>query len=157
MHTVSDYHDVFYKDGHMECHNWHLMMNIDKHTTSYNMYCPYFFIRSILNIMCDSLNTLCCSFLITRSVFVIMRCRSYRWCSSLIITCCAFINCRATCYFMYSRYNIICSIPLIIRCSKFITCCGYIFQYPTITPVNCICRDQSGKIGTKIRDQITIV
>ena len=112
----------------MERHNWHLMLNIDKHTTSYNMYCPYFFIRSILNIMCDSLNTLCCSFLITRSVFVIMRCRSYKWCSSLIITCCAFINCRATCYFMYSRYNIIRSIPLIIRCSKFITCCGYIFQ-----------------------------
>ena len=112
----------------MERHNWHLMLNIDKHTTSYNMYCPYFFIRSILNIMCDSLNTLCCSFLITRSVFVIMRCRSYKWCSSLIITCCAFINCRATCYFMYSRYNIIRSIPLIIRCSKFITCCGYSFQ-----------------------------
>ena len=112
----------------MERHNWHLMLNIDKHTTSYNMYCPYFFIRSILNIMCDSLNTLCCSFLITRSVFVVMRCRSYKWCSSLISTCCAFINCRATCYFMYSRYNIIRSIPLIIRCSKFITCCGYIFQ-----------------------------
>ena len=112
----------------MERHNWHLMLNIDKHTNSYNMYCPYFFIRSILNIMCDSLNTLCCSLLITRSVFVIMRCRSYKWCSSLIITCCAFINCRATCYFMYSRYNIIRSIPLIIRCSKFITCCGYIFQ-----------------------------
>ena len=53
---------------YMERHNWHLMLNIDKHTTSYNMYCPYFFIRSILNIMCDSLNTLCCSFLITRSV-----------------------------------------------------------------------------------------
>ena len=85
-------------------------------------------IRSILNIMCDSLNTLCCSFLITRSGFVIMRCRSYKWCSSLIITCCAFINCRATCYFMYSSYNIIRSIPLIIRCSKSITCCGYIFQ-----------------------------
>ena len=30
-------------------------------------------------------------------------------------------------------------------------------KHPTITPVNCICRDQSGKIGTKIRDQITIV
>ena len=112
----------------MERHNWHLMLNIYKHTTSYNTYCSYFFIRSILNIMCDSLNTLCCSFLITRSGFVIMRCRSYKWCSSLIITCCAFINCRATCYFMYSRYNIIRSIPLIIRCSKFITCCGYIFQ-----------------------------
>ena len=112
----------------MERHNWHLMLNIDKHTTSYNIYCPYFFIRSILNIMCDSLNTLCCSFLITRSGFVIMRCRSCKWCSSLIITCCAFINCRATCYFMYSRYNIIRSTPFIIRCSKFITCCGYIFQ-----------------------------
>ena len=112
----------------MERYNWHLMLNIDKHTTSYNMYCPYFFIRCILNIMCDSLNTLCCSFLITRSGFVIMRCISYKWCSSLIITCCAFINCRATCYLMYSRYNIIRSIPLIIRCSKFITCCGYIFQ-----------------------------
>ena len=112
----------------MERHNWHLMLNIDKHTTSYNIYCPYFLIRSILNIMCDSLNTLCCSFLITRSGFVIMRCRSYKWCSSLIITCCAFINCRATCYFMYSRYNIIRSTPLIIRCSEFITCCGYIFQ-----------------------------
>ena len=62
----------------MERHNWLLMLNIDKHTTSYNMYCPYFFIRSILNIMCDSLNTLCCSFLITRSVFVVMRCRSYK-------------------------------------------------------------------------------
>ena len=142
----------------MERHNWHLMLNIDKHTTSYNMYCPYFFIRSILNIMCDSLNTLCCSFLITRSVFVIMRCRSYKWCSSLIITCCAFINCRATCYFMYSRYNIIRSIPLIIRCSKLLRA-AVIFsnKHPTITPVNCICRDQSGKIGTKIRDQITIV
>ena len=103
----------------MERHNWHLMLNIDKHTTSYNIYCPYFFIRSILNIICDSLNTLCCSFLITRSGFVIMRCRSYTWCSSLIITCCAFINCRATCYFMYSRYNIIRSTPFIIRCSKF--------------------------------------
>ena len=102
----------------MERHNWHLILNIYKHTTSYNMYCSYFFIRSILNIMCDSLNTLCCSFLITRSGFVIMRCRSYKPCSSLIITC----------YFMYSRYNIIRSIPLIIRCSKFITCCGYIFQ-----------------------------
>ena len=112
----------------MERHNWHLMLNIDEYTTSYIMYCPYFFIRSILNIMCDCLNTLCCSFLITRSGFVIMRCRSYKWCSSLIITCCAFINWRATCYFMYSRYNIIRSIPLIIRCSKFITCCGYIFQ-----------------------------
>ena len=112
----------------MERHNWHLMLNIYKHTTYYNMYCSHFFIRSILNIMCDSLNTLCCSFLITRSGFVIMRCRSYKWCSSLIITCCAFIYCRATCYFMYSRYNIIRSIPLIIRCSKFITCCGYIFQ-----------------------------
>ena len=97
---------------------------------------------------CGSLNTLCCSFLITRSGFVIMRCRS-----------CAFINCRATCYFMYSRYNIIRSIPLIIRCSKLITCCGYIFsnKHPTITPVNYICRDQVGKTGTKIRDQITIV
>ena len=63
----------------------------------------YFFIRSILNIMYDSLNILCCSYLITRSVFVIMRCRSYKWCSSLIITCCAFINCRAACYFMYCR------------------------------------------------------
>ena len=30
-------------------------------------------------------------------------------------------------------------------------------KHPTITPVNCICRDQSGKIGTKIRDQIMIV
>ena len=30
-------------------------------------------------------------------------------------------------------------------------------KHPTITPVNCIGRDQSGKIGTKIRDQITIV
>ena len=38
-------------------------LNIYKHTTSYNMYCSYFFIRSILSIMCDSLNTLCCSFL----------------------------------------------------------------------------------------------
>ena len=112
----------------MERHNWHLILNIDKHTTSYNIYCPYFFIRSILNIICDSLNTLCCSFLITRSGFVIMRCRSCKWCSSLIITCCAFINCRATCYFMYSRYNIIRSTPFIIRCSKFITCCSYIFQ-----------------------------
>ena len=112
----------------MERHNWHLMLNIYKHTTSYNMYCSYFLIRSILNIMCGSLNTLCCSFLITRSEFVIIRCRSYKWCSSLIITCCAFINCRATCYFMYSRYNFIRSIPLIIRCSRFITCCGYIFQ-----------------------------
>ena len=91
----------------MEPHSWHLMLNIYKHTTSYNMYCSYFFIRSILNLMCDSLNTLCCSFLITRSGFVIMRCRSYKWCSSLIITCCAFINCRATCYFTYSRYNIV--------------------------------------------------
>ena len=112
----------------MERHNWHLMLNIYKHTTYYNMYCSHFFIRSILNIMCDSLNTLCCSFLITRSGFVILRCRSHKWCSILIITCVAFINCRATCYFMYSRYNIIRSIPLIIRCSKFITCCGYIFQ-----------------------------
>ena len=112
----------------MERHNWHLMLNIYKHTTSYNMYCSYFFIRSIPNIMCDSLNTLCCSFLITRGGFVIMRCKSYKWCSGLIITCCACINCRATCYFMYSRYNIIRCIPLIIRCSKFITCCGYIFQ-----------------------------
>ena len=112
----------------MERHSWHLMLNIYKHTTFYNMYCSYFFIRSILNIMYDSLNTLCCSFLITRSGFVTMRCRSYKWCSSLIITCCAFINCRTTCYFMYSRYNIIRSIPLIIRCSKFNTCCGYIFQ-----------------------------
>ena len=51
---------------------------------------------------------------------------------------------------MYSRYNIIRSIPLIIRCSKFIPCCGYIYILP-------LRRDQSGKIGTKIRDQITIV
>ena len=114
--------------GSMERHNWHLMLNIYKHTTSYNMYCSYFFIRSILNIMCDSLNTLHCRFLITRSGFVIMRCRSYKWCNSLIITCCAFINCPVTFYFMYSRYNFIRSIPLIIRCSKFVTCCGYIFQ-----------------------------
>ena len=113
---------------YMERHNWHLMLNIYKHTTSYNRYCSYFFIWSIFNIMCDSLNILRCSFLITRSVFVIMRCRSYKWCSSLIITCCAFINCCATFYFMYSRYNIIRSISLIICCSKFITCCGYIFQ-----------------------------
>ena len=28
---------------------------------------------------------------------------------------------------------------------------------PTITPVNCICRNQVGKTGTKIRDQIMIV
>ena len=55
----------------MERHNWHLTLNIYKHTTSYNMYCSYFFIRSILNIMRDSLNTLCCGFLITRSGFVI--------------------------------------------------------------------------------------
>ena len=99
----------------MERHIWHLMLNIYKHTASYNMYCSYFFIRSILNIMSDCLNTLRCSFLITRSGFVIMRCRSYKWCSSLPITCCAFINCRASFYFMYSRYNIIRSIPLIIR------------------------------------------
>ena len=119
---------IKYIDIDMERHNWHLMLNIYKHTTSYNMYCSYFFIRSVLYIMCDSLNTLRCRFLITRSGFVIMRCRSYKWCSTLIITCCAFINCRATFYFMCSRYNIIRSIPLIIRCSKFITCCGYIFQ-----------------------------
>ena len=30
-------------------------------------------------------------------------------------------------------------------------------KHPTITPVNCIYRDQVGKTGTKIRDQITIV
>ena len=93
-----------------------------------------------------------------RSGFVIMRYRSYKWYSSLIITCCAFINCRASFYFMYSRYNIIRSIPLIIRCSKFITCCGYILQQTSYHYTgNCICRDQVGKTGTKIRDQIMIV
>ena len=30
-------------------------------------------------------------------------------------------------------------------------------KHPTIKPVNCICRDQVGKTGTKIWDQITIV
>ena len=30
-------------------------------------------------------------------------------------------------------------------------------KHPTVTPVNCICRNQVGKTGTKIRDQITIV
>ena len=30
-------------------------------------------------------------------------------------------------------------------------------KHPTITPVNCICRDQVEKTGTKIRYQITIV
>ena len=30
-------------------------------------------------------------------------------------------------------------------------------KHPNITSVNCICRDQVGKIGTKIQDQITIV
>ena len=48
----------------MERHNWHLMLNIDKHTTTYNIYCPYFFIRSILNIMCDSLNICVVAFLL---------------------------------------------------------------------------------------------
>ena len=59
---------------------------------------------------------------------------------------------------MYSRYNIIRSIPLIIRCIKLLRA-AVIFsnKNPTITLVNCICRDQSGNIGTKIRDQITIV
>ena len=126
--TKQVYSIVYFLSSVMERHNWYLMLNIYKHTISYNMYCSYFFIRSILNIMWDSLNLSRCSFLITRSGFVIMRCRSYKWCSSLIITCCAFINWRATFYIMYSRYNIIRSIPLVIRCSKFITFCGYIFQ-----------------------------
>ena len=30
-------------------------------------------------------------------------------------------------------------------------------KHTTITPVNCICRDQVGKIGTKIRNQNKIV
>ena len=43
----------------MKRHNWHLMLNIYKHTTFYNMYRSYLFIRSILNIMCDSCSKLC--------------------------------------------------------------------------------------------------
>ena len=68
--------------------------------------------RGIFNIMCGGLNNMRCSFLITRSGFIIMRSRSCKWCSILIITCCAFVKCRATFSFMYSMFYIIRSTQL---------------------------------------------
>ena len=58
-----------------------------------------------------------------------------------------------------SRYNSIRSIPLIIRSVVNLLRAAVIFsnKHPTITPVNCICRNQVGKTGTKIRNRITIV
>ena len=48
-------------------------------TYSYNMYCSYFFIRSIFTIMCDSLNNLLCSFPITLMDCEVCNVRSELW------------------------------------------------------------------------------
>ena len=60
------------------------------------MNCSVFIVRGIFNIMCGGLNNMRCRFLIMRSGYIIMPCRSCKWCSILIITCCAFVKCRAT-------------------------------------------------------------
>ena len=52
-------------------HNCILTLNIYKHTTSSSVYCSYFVMRGILNIMCGSLNNMRCSYLIIRSVLLL--------------------------------------------------------------------------------------
>ena len=114
------------------------MLNIYKNTTYSSMYYSYCVIRGISDIIFDILNNLRFSFLIMRSGFVIMRCRSSKWRRSLFISCGGSVK-RALLFLLcIVGFFIIRRRPLSISGSKIIIWCGHTFpnKHPTITPLD---------------------